>query len=89
MVKLKVGVYVDEKIWNEVKNLTFRKYGTLRELSREVNKMLKANLPLLALERGAELLGIEIRRVSAEDLRIKPKMRKSSVEIIREMRARA
>ena len=87
---MKVGVYVDEETWNEMKNLTFRKHGTLRELSREVNELLKANLPLLTLRRGADSLGIQLRRVSGEDVvKRRPKMRMSSLGIIKEMRARA
>ena len=86
---MKVGVYVDEETWNEMKNLTFRKHGTLRELSREVNESLRANLPLLALRKGAESLGIRIRRVSGEEVvRRRPKMPTSSLWIIKEMRAR-
>ena len=87
---MKVGIYVDEETWNEMKNLTFRKHGTLRELSREVNESLRANLPLLALRKGAESLGIRMRRVLGEEITGKrPKMPTSSLRIIKEMRARA
>lgn len=87
---MKVGVYVDEEVWNEMKNLTFKKHGTLRELSREVNELLKANLLLPILRRGADSFGIQIRRVSEEEVvKNRPKMRASSLRIIKEMRARA
>lgn len=87
---MKVGVYVDEETWNEMKNLTFRKHGTLRELSHEVNESLRANLPLLALRKGAESFGVQVRRISGEEvMRKRPKMPTSSLWIIKEMRARA
>jgi hypothetical protein len=85
---LKVGVYVDDEVWAEMKKLTFKKYGTLRELSREVNRVLRENLTLLALREGAKSLGIEPTRVSDDQIVSgRPVMRKSSLEIIREMRA--
>jgi len=87
---MKVGVYVDEETWNEMKNLTFRKHGTLRKLSREVNAYLRANLPLLALRKGASSLGIQIRKVSGDEvIRERPRMSTSSLRIIKEMRSRA
>jgi hypothetical protein len=83
-----VGVYVDDEVWAEMKKLTFKKYGTLRELSREVNRVLRENLTLLALREGAKSLGIEPTRVSDDQIVSgRPVMRKSSLEIIREMRA--
>ena len=87
---MKVGVYVDEETWNEMKNLTFRKHGTLRELSREVNELLRKNLPLLALKRGAESLGIQLSPISGKEVvQSRPKRKfTSSAGIIREMRAR-
>jgi len=89
MVDMKVGIYVDEETWKEIKNLTFKKYGTLRGLSREVNESLKANLPLLTLRKGAGLLGIEIRRISGEEVvKKRPKMPTGSLWIVKEMRAR-
>jgi hypothetical protein len=85
---LKVGVYVDDEVWAEIKKLTFKKYGTLCELSREVNRVLRENLTLLALREGAKSLGIEPTRVSDDQIVSgRPVMRKSSLEIIREMRA--
>jgi hypothetical protein len=87
---MKVGVYVDEETWKEMKNLTFRKHGTLRELSREVSKIIEENLPRLALRQGFESLGIQLRPIYGEEVtrsRLKRKL-SSSVEIVREMRAR-
>jgi hypothetical protein len=87
--KVKVGVYVDEETWKEVKNLTFKKHGTLRVLSREVNELIKASLPLPALKRGLTLLNISTKRISSDELvKKRPRMETSSVEIIRKMRAR-
>jgi hypothetical protein len=87
---LKVGVYVDEETWAEMKKLTFKRYGTLRELSREVNRVLRENLPLVALKEGAKSIGVELGKVSEDEIvEGRPAMQESSLEIIKEMRARA
>jgi hypothetical protein len=87
---LKVGVYVDEETWAEMKKLTFRKYGTLRELSREVNRILRENLTLVALREGAKSIGVEPTKISEDQIvKGRPAMRGSSLEIIKEMRAGA
>lgn len=86
---MKVGIYIDEEIWNEVKNLTFKKHGTLRVLSQEVSKLIKSGLPLIALREGLASLNLPLKRISGEELvKRRPKMKTSSVGILREMRAR-
>jgi hypothetical protein len=85
-----MGVYVDEETWAEIKKLTFRKHGTLRELSKEVNRVLKENLVSVALKEEVKLIGVELTKVSENQIvRERPTMQRSSLEIIREMRAGA
>lgn len=84
----KVGVYVDEETWEEMKEYTFRKHGTTRELSREVREILKANLPQRLIEGGARSLGIPIGRITAEEVKSgRVEMTSSSTEIVKRMRA--
>lgn len=85
----KVGIYVDEETWKEMKEFTFRKYGTTRKLSSEVREILKANLPLRTVEEGADALKVSTKRISGESVKKgRVEMPSSSTEIVREMRAR-
>lgn len=86
----KVGVYVDEKTWEEMKEYTFRKHATTRELSREVREILKANLPLRLIREGARSLDISTGRITGEEIRDgRAEMPSSSAEIVEEMRAQS
>lgn len=86
----KVGIYVDEDIWKKMKEYTFKKHGTTRELSGEVRKLIEANLPFRILKEGAEELEIPAKRMSEAEVREgRPKMPTSSSGIIREMRAQS
>jgi len=57
--------------------LAFKKHG-------------KENLVLVALEEGAKSIGVELTKISDNQIvRERPVMRRSSLEVIREMRAGA
>jgi hypothetical protein len=52
--------------------------------------VLRENLPLVALKEGAKSIGVELGKVSEDEIvEGRPAMQESSLEIIKEMRARA
>jgi hypothetical protein len=61
----------------KIKKLAFKKHG-------------KENLVLVALKEGAKSIGVELTKISDNQIvRERPVMRRSSLEVIREMRAGA
>ncbi|MBI4362961.1 MAG: hypothetical protein HY558_07285 [Euryarchaeota archaeon] len=86
---MKAGITVEEDVWMEVKDRTFRVHGTLRRLSAEVSRLLRAELPRRALRQGAEAMDVPPRPPSPEALRrMRPRVRGSSADLVHTMRSR-
>lgn len=87
----KVSLYVDEALWNRLKEEVLRKRGTLRSLSAEVESLLRSSLVDEGVQSAFSGLGIEVRGVvSPEEIRRdRPRLRgPPSEELVREMRGR-
>ncbi len=85
----KVSLYVDEERWAKFKEEVFRKYGTLRKLSDEVEALLDSSLVEDALVKAFKNLGVDVKgTISSKEVeQDRPISRgPSSGEFIREMR---
>jgi len=85
----KVSLYIDEEKWTKFKEEVFRKYGTLRKLSAEVEALLDSSLVEDALIKAFKNLGMDVRgTISSKEVeQYRPVSRgPSSGELIREMR---
>lgn len=85
----KVSLYIDEEVWARYKEEVFRKYGSLRKLSSEVEALLSSTLVGDRLPSEFEKLGIKIDgTTSSEEIKEKrPKLRgPTSEKIVMKMR---
>jgi len=85
----KVSLYIDEERWAKFKEEVFRKYGTLRKLSDEVEVLLDSFLVEDALARAFKDLGFGVKgTISSQEVeKNRPVSRgPSSEELIKEMR---
>ncbi|MBC7130301.1 hypothetical protein H5T51_03650 [Candidatus Bathyarchaeota archaeon] len=86
---MKVSIYIDEKVWSEFKKEVFQKYGSIRKISSEVEKLLRSTIVPEAVVSGFKKIGLEARGViSSPEIKAKRPILKGppSEEIIREMR---
>ena len=84
-------MYLDEALWIKFKEIVLRKHGTLRKLSDEVERVLRASLIDEGIQSAFEKMGIEVRiPISPEMVKQdRPKLRGPPSEVlIREMRGR-
>lgn len=85
----KVSVYVDDSIWINFKKQVFQKYGNLRKLSSEVEKLLRGAVVEGAVTSEFEKIGIEAKgTISSQQIKAtRPLLRgPPSEEILKEMR---
>ena len=87
----KVSLYLDEGVWAKFKESVFRRQGTLRKLSDEVEKLLRDSLIDESIESIFEKMGIKMKTfVSPKQVKnTRPKLIGPPSEIlIREMRGK-
>lgn len=87
----KVSIYVDEALWNRLKEEVLRKHGTLRNLSAEVESLIRSSLVDEEVRSAFNELEIDVSGVlSPEEIeRDRPKLRgPPSEELVGEMRGR-
>ena len=85
----KVSVYVDDSVWINFKQQVFRKHGSLRKLSCEVEKLIRDAVVEDAVISEFDKIGVKVKgTISSQQIRLtRPKSRgPQSAEIIREMR---
>ena len=56
----KVSVYVDDSTWVSFKQQAFRKHGSLRKLSSEVEKLIRDAVAEEVVISGFEKMGIKV-----------------------------
>jgi hypothetical protein len=87
----KVSLYVDEEVWMKFREEVFKRYGSLRKLSSEVEALLRSSLIEDALASTFNSLGVSVSgTISSENVKQgRPLLRgPPSEEIIREMRGK-
>ena len=85
----KVGLYLDDEIWRKFKEEVFRKHGSLRKLSDEVEELLRSSLTAEAMLAGLEKLGTKLSGMSSSEqvMANRPTLRGPSAEkIVRSLR---
>ncbi|MGC9345849.1 MAG: hypothetical protein ACP5ER_03545 [Candidatus Bathyarchaeales archaeon] len=85
----KVSVYINDKVWSEFKKEVFKKYGSLRRISSEVETLLRSLIVEDAAVSGFKRIGVEAKEtISSPDIKAKRPILKGppSEEIIRKMR---
>lgn len=85
----KVSLYINEEVWAKFREEVFRKYGSLRKLSNEVEALLRSTLIEDAVKSGFRKMGIEAEGIiSSREVKEKRPllMGLASEEIIRKMR---
>jgi len=85
----KISVYIDDSVWAKFREQVFRKYGNLRKLSSEVEKILRATIIEDAVNSGFKKIGITVKgTISPREIRDKRPLLKGppSEEILKEMR---
>jgi len=85
----KVSIYINDKVWADFKKEVFRKYGSLRKISSEVETLLRSLIVEDAVVSGFKRIGVEAKgTMSSSDIKAKRPILKGppSEEIIREMR---
>ena len=85
----KVSLYIDKEVWAKFREEVFRKYGSLRKLSSEVETLLRSTLVEDKIMAQFEKLGVTTAgAISSRELRERrPVLRgPSSERIIKEMR---
>jgi hypothetical protein len=80
----KVSLYLDEEVWTKFKGEVFKRYGSLRKLSSEVEVLLRAFLIEDVLTSTFSRLGFRLRgTISSEEVkRGRPVLRGPSSEVI-------
>jgi len=87
----KVSLYINEEIWTKFREEVFRKYGSLRKLSSEVEALLGSALVEDKVAFEFKKLGIKTEgTISSREVKERrPALRgPSSEKIVREMRGR-
>jgi hypothetical protein len=85
----KVSVYLDDSTWLSFKKQVFQKHGNLRNLSSEVENLLRAEIVEHQVTSGFEKIGVNVRgTISSQEIKsVRPKLRgPSSEEVLKEMR---
>lgn len=85
----KVSLYINEEVWAKFREEVFRKYGSLRKLSSEVEDLLRSTLVQDKVKSEFEKLGIKTEgSISSREVKEKRPILKgpSSEKIVREMR---
>ena len=84
----KISVYIDGSVWAKFREQVFRKYGNLRKLSSEVEKILRATIIEDAVNSGFKKIGITVKgTISPREIRDKRPLLKGppSEEILKEI----
>ncbi len=87
----KVTLYVDDEIWSKFRKAVFRKYGSLRKLSDEVEALLGSSLVEDKVTLEFEKLGIKAEgTISSREVKERrPTLRgPPSEELVKKMRQR-
>jgi len=85
----KVSVYVDDSVWLSFKKQVFQKHGNLRNLSSEVENLLRSEAVEEQVTSGFGKIGVTVKgTISSQEIKaLRPKLRgPSSEEILKEMR---
>jgi hypothetical protein len=85
----KVSVYIDDSVWINFKEKVFKKYGNLRKLSSEVEKLLRDAVVEAAVISEFGKIGIKAKgTISSQEIKAtRPPLRgPPSEEILGEMR---
>jgi hypothetical protein len=87
----KVSLYINEEVWAKFREEVFRKHGSLRKLSSEVEALLSSTLVEDKVAFEFKKLGIKTEgAISSRELKERRPLLKgpSSEKIVREMRGR-
>jgi len=57
----KISIYIDDSVWAKFREQVFQKYGNLRKLSSEVEKILRASITEDAVNSGFKKIGITVK----------------------------
>jgi hypothetical protein len=85
----KVSVYIDDSVWINFKKQVFQKYGNLRKLSSEVEKLLRGAVVETAVISEFGKIGIKTKgTISSQEIKTaRPELRGlPSEDILEEMR---
>ena len=85
----KVSLYINEEVWAKFREEVFRKYGSLRKLSSEVEALLRSTLVQDKVKSEFEKLGIKTDgTISSREVKERRPMLKGppSEKMVREMR---
>jgi len=85
----KVSLYINEEVWAKFREGIFRKYGSLRKLSSEVENLLRSTLIEDKVTFEFRKLGIKVEgTISTQEVKEKRPMLRGppSERIVREMR---
>jgi len=85
----KISVYIDDSVWAKFREQVFERYGNLRKLSSEVEKILQDTIIKDAVNSGFKEIGITVKgTISPQEIKDKRPMLKGppSEEILKEMR---
>ena len=85
----KVSLYISEEVWAKFREETFRKYGSLRRLSSEVEDLMRSSLVGDRVMSEFEKLGVKLEgTIASREVKEKrPRLKgPSSEKLVRKMR---
>jgi len=85
----KISVYIDDSVWAKFREQVFQKYGNLRKLSSEVEKILRAAIIEDTVNSAFKKMGLTVKgTISSREIKDRrPKLKGlPSEEILKEMR---
>jgi len=85
----KISVYIEDSVWAKFREQVFQKYGNLRKLSSEVEKVLRAAITEDAVNLGFKKIGITVKgTMPSREIKAKRPLLKGppSEDILKEMR---
>lgn len=87
----KVSIYVDDAVWESFKAQVFQKHGNRRNISCEIEKILRAEIVQNQVDAEFKKMGVMAKgTASSQEIKaLRPKLRgPASEEIVKEMRHR-
>lgn len=63
----KISLYIDDEVWAGFREKVFRKYGSLKKLSDEVESLLSSSLPENIVMSGFKTIGVNAKGVMSSN----------------------
>src|SRR5690348_1743653 len=83
---MKVSLYLQDEVWRKFKRDVLRRTGELRNLSSEVQELIKENSAKHSLRRGFEKMKVNVKPIISSDVvPVRTSTPTSSVTMVRKM----